>query len=418
MLKKILINGSFLSLLNFYSFGIVFLNTYLIAKFSSVEILGLFSYALSLFSITSIPISNAIAQYIIKEINSTKETIGSIISDSLTYIWLGIPFSIFTFFLFTYTSNYNYDIIVKFSILILLSFVKTISIGYLIATDKVLLGKFSELVVYPTAFLIYLFINRNSLDIYVVVDGFFLSCIINIIIYMIFFLKNYEWKSKFYFRIKVKKIKKIFLYSFSSLLDTLNQNILVLFSGFFGLFELSGLYKIILDIFKLPKYISFSINQVFSPKIAKLFFLKKIKLLQHLITKLNIIMYVFIILFSCSLIIFDDLIMTVFRIDHNDFLLLLYLFILSEIIFFSTYSGGTILLMTGQIRYQVLIKSICIIIFLISLLYFYNYGLIGAGLSFVLVRSVQTILLSFFCYRQTKLKINLFQNYKYVLKKK
>lgn len=418
MLKKILLDGSVLSVFNIYSFGIVFLNTYLITKFAGIEILGMFSYALSIFSITTVPISNAIVPYIIKEINSTKETIGAIISDSFSYIWLAIPISIFTFFLFTYTSNYNYVIIVKFSILISLSFVKTISMGYLIGTEKVLLGKFPELFIYPTAFLIYLLINRNSLDLYVIVDGFFLSLIINIIVYMILFLNNYKWKSKLYYNIKAKKIKKIFEYSISNLLDALNQNILILFSGFFGLFELSGLYKIILDIFKLPKYIFFSINQVFSPKAAKLFSLKKINSLQYLITKLNILTYVFIILFSCSLILFGDLIMTIFRIDNNDFLLLLYLFILSELISNSSYSGGSVLLMTGQIRYLLLTKIICFSTFLISLLSTYNYGLIGAGLSFVLVSTVQTILVTFYCYRQTKLKLNLIQNYKYVLKKK
>jgi Na+-driven multidrug efflux pump len=110
--------------------------------------------------------------------------------------------------------------------------------------------------------------------------------------------------------------------------------------------------------------------------------------------------------------------MVFFKVDEKDFLMLLYLFILSEIIFYSTYAGGTIMLMTGQIKYLILIKIICVVTFFLSLLFSYNYGLIGAGLSFVLVRTVQTILLTFYSYRQTKLNLNLIQNYKYVFQKK
>tara|TARA_B100001057_G_C22862141_1_gene954962 strand:+ start:2102 stop:3358 length:1257 start_codon:yes stop_codon:yes gene_type:complete len=418
MLKNILITGSFLSLLNFYGIGTIFITTYLISNFSSIATLGKFSYVISIFSITTIPISSVIVQYIIKEVNLSKEKIEQILSEVLLYVLLLIPISIILFYLLTCTSNYNHNIIIKFSILILLSFVKTISTGYLIASEKVLLGKFSELFIYPTAFVIYLIINRNSLDFDVVINGYFLSSIINITVYMIIFITQYKWKLKLCFKIKAMKFKKTLKFSILGVLDTLYENILILFSGFFGLYELTGFYKIILDIFKFPKKISFSINQVFSPKVAKLFSLNKIKKLQYLIRKLNVIMFIFMIIFSFLIIVFADLLMVVFNVHDKDFLILLYLFCLAEIIFFTSYSGGTIILMTGQIKYFISIKIICITTFLLSLLFSYNYGLIGAGLSFVLVRTVKMILITFYTYRETKLKINLIQNFNYVFQKK
>ena len=76
------------------------------------------------------------------------------------------------------------------------------------------------------------------------------------------------------------------------------------------------------------------------------------------------------------------------------------------------------MLMTSQIKYLIFTDIISLITLILSLLFFYDYGLIGAGLSIVLEKFVKTILLTYFTYRHTTLKLNLIQNLTYDLKKK
>ena len=408
MLKIILKNTIFLSSLNFFKIISVFIITYIITNYSDVKTLGKFTYLVSISMLFSNPVRQGIILYLTKEINLSKENIGIILSDVLAIFVLVIPFVNLLFFLTTYYNDIPLSIIIKFLIIITILILKSLFTGFLTGIDKILFAKIPELLVYPIAFIVFIYNFKNTLDLNSVVDGFFFANIIQFIISLILFNLYYNFKSKLILKLKINTFKKILPFSISTLLESLKSNIIHIITGHLGLFELNGQFKIIQDIFKAPLLIKSSINTVFSPKISKLID-NKVSF-QNLIAKLNFLILSFVTIFLISVISFDDTILNFFTINNIETKYAMYIFVFSEIILTTSFTGSIILLMTGNAITLIYVRAISIIILIISIYFSIDLGIIGVGLSMLLHTFSMSLLLIFFNKKINNINVFFFQN--------
>ena len=408
MLKIILKNGAYLSFLNFFKIISVFVISYTITNFSDVKTLGKFTYLVSIIMLYSHPLRQGVILYLTKEINLSKENIGIILSDVLAIFVLVIPFVNLLFFLTTYYNDIPLSIIIKFLIIITILILKSLFTGFLTGIDKILFAKIPELLVYPIAFIVFIYNFKNTLDLNSVVDGFFFANIIQFIISLILFNLYYNFKSKLILKLKINTFKKILPFSISTLLESLKSNIIHIITGHLGLFELNGQFKIIQDIFKAPLLIKSSINTVFSPKISKLID-NKVSF-QNLIAKLNFLILSFVTIFLISVISFDDTILNFFTINNIETKYAMYIFVFSEIILTTSFTGSIILLMTGNAITLIYVRAISIIILIISIYFSIDLGIIGVGLSMLLHTFSMSLLLIFFNKKINNINVFFFQN--------
>ena len=415
MLKIILKNGAYLSFLNFFKIISVFVISYTITNFSDVKTLGKFTYLVSIIMLYSHPLRQGVILYLTKEINLSKENIGIILSDVLAIFVLAIPFVNLLFFLTTYYNDVPLSIIIKFLIIIPILILKSLFTGYLIGIDKTLFAKIPELVFYPIAFIAVIYNFKNTLDLNFVVDGFFFANIIQFIISLILFTSNYNFESKLILKLKTNTFIKILPFTISTLLETLKSNIIHIITGHIGLFELSGQFKIIQDIFKAPVLVKSSINTVFSPKISKLIGNKGA--FQNLIGKLNFLSLSFVSIFLISVISFDGVILNIFKINNIETKYALFIFVFTEIILTISFYGGTIFLMTGNVFTLIYIRAISTIILLISIYFFLDYGIIGIGLSMLFYALSMSLLIILLNKKINKINLFFFQNPFSILKK-